>query len=66
MSKLNPGVTPTPTPGTTSQSEIDQVRGAWAQDTQEVGLGLYNPFTGEIHVGTFDTTGQRMGQKSNQ
>jgi hypothetical protein len=23
--------------------------------------GLYNPSTGEIHVGTFDTTGQSIG-----
>lgn len=37
------------------------VRRAWAQDNNDIGLGLYNPSTGEIHVGTFDTTGQRTG-----
>jgi hypothetical protein len=37
------------------------VRRAWAQHSTDVGLGLYNPRTGELHVGTFDTTGQRIG-----
>jgi hypothetical protein len=44
-----------------SQVEADAVRAAWAQNSNDVGLGLYNPFRGAIHVGTYDTTGQQMG-----
>jgi hypothetical protein len=30
---------------------------AWARNSNDIGLGLFNPSTGEIHVGSFDTTG---------
>jgi hypothetical protein len=52
---------PAPAPATIPQTEVDAVRRAWLQNSADVGLGLYNPSTGEIHVGTFDTTGQRIG-----
>jgi hypothetical protein len=52
---------PAPKPGTIPQDEVDAVQRAWAHNRSDIGLGLYNPSTGEIHVGTFDTTGQRMG-----
>jgi hypothetical protein len=60
---MSGGVTPNPAPApaTIPQAEVDAVRRAWAQNGNDIGLGLYNPSTGEIHVGTFDTTGQRMG-----
>jgi len=60
VSQPNPGITP-PNPGTIPLAEVAAVRAAWAQNGTDLGLGLYNPFTGEIHVGTFDTTGQSIG-----
>ena len=60
MSQPNPSST-TPAPGTIPQAEVVAVRAAWSQNSSDIGLGLYNPCTGEIHVGTFDTTGQRLG-----
>lgn len=56
-----PNPAPAPAPATIRQAEVDAVRRAWAQNSSDIGLGLYNPFTGEIHVGTFDTTGRRIG-----
>jgi hypothetical protein len=56
-----PGPAPVPPPATIPPAEVDVVRRAWAQNSNDVGVGLYNPFTGEIHVGTFDTTAQSMG-----
>jgi hypothetical protein len=62
MSTGQPSLGPaTPIQGTISQAEVTGVRAAWATNSNDVGLGLYNPSTGEIHVGTFDTTGQGMG-----
>src|SRR5262245_49041090 len=43
------------------QAEILAVRAEWVVNRQDIGLGLYNVQSGEIHVGTFDTTGQRIG-----
>ena len=43
--------------GTIPQPEVDALRKAWARDPNDIGLGLYNPSTGEIHVGSYDTTG---------
>jgi len=60
MSQPNPG-SPTPVPGTIPQPEVAAVRAAWTQNRNDLGLGLYNPATGDIHVGTFDTTGCRLG-----
>lgn len=45
-------------PGIIPQSEVDALRKAWASNANDLGLGLYNPTTGEIHVGSFDQTGQ--------
>ena len=59
--RSHPNPSPRPIPGTIAQTEVDMVRTAWAQNINDIGLGLYNPFMGEIHVGTFDTTGQRAG-----
>ncbi len=56
-----PSPAPPPAPATIPPTEVDAVWRAWAQNSKDLGLGLYNPFTGEIHVGTFDTTGQSMG-----
>jgi hypothetical protein len=58
---VTPNPVPAPVPGTISQAEVDALRRAWVQNSNDIGLGLYNPSTGEIHVGTFDTTGQRIG-----
>jgi hypothetical protein len=58
---VTPNPPPAPLPATIPQAEIDAVRKAWAQAPNDIGLGLYNPWTGEIHVGTFDTTGQSIG-----
>ena len=33
------------------------MRLAWARNPNDLGLGLFNPTTGEIHVGSFDMTG---------
>jgi hypothetical protein len=60
MSHPNPGPA-NPTPGSISQAEVNVVRAAWARNRNDIGLGLYNPSTGEIHVGTFDTTGHSIG-----
>jgi len=58
---VTPNPTLAPAPATISQAEVDAVRRAWVQNTSDIGVGLCNPNTGEIHVGTFDTTGQRIG-----
>jgi hypothetical protein len=58
---VTPNPAPAPAPATILQVEVDAVRRAWTQNGGDIGLGLYNPWTGEIHVGTFDTTGQRIG-----
>lgn len=60
MSQPNPGPA-TPTPGTIPQAEVAVVKTAWGHNPQDLGVGLYNPTTGEIHVGTFDTTGRQIG-----
>jgi hypothetical protein len=61
MSPPNPSFA-TPAPGTIPQTEVFAVRASWLHNSSsDIGLGLYNPCTGEIHVGTFDTTGQRLG-----
>jgi hypothetical protein len=31
---------------------------AWASNSNDIGLGLFTPGTGEIHVGSFDATGR--------
>ena len=57
-----PGSGPvTPLPGAIPQTEVDAVRAAWLNNDKDIGVGLYNPSTGEMHVGTFNTAGQRMG-----
>lgn len=48
-------------PATIPAAEVAAVQAAWVVDRTDLGLGLYNPATGEMHVGTFDTTGQRIG-----
>jgi hypothetical protein len=58
MSSTNPGP---PTPCILLPAEVDSVRRAWARNRNDLGLGIYNPYTGEIRIGTFDTTGQRIG-----
>jgi hypothetical protein len=35
---------------------VDALQRAWARNPNDLGLGLYNPSTGEIHVGSYDTT----------
>ncbi|MBY0232800.1 MAG: hypothetical protein K2W96_26255 [Gemmataceae bacterium] len=37
------------------------MKAAMTGNPSDIGLGLYNPSAGEIHIGTFDTTGQRIG-----
>jgi hypothetical protein len=34
------------------------LRLAWGKDPTDIGLGLYNPSTGEIHVSSYDASGQ--------
>lgn len=46
-------------PGTIAPAEVENLRAAWGQDPTDIGLGLYNPGTGEIHVGSYDTTGRQ-------
>lgn len=58
MSPTNPGP---PTPCTLLHTEVDSVRRAFARNRNDLGLGIYNPYTGEIRIGTFDTTGLRIG-----
>src|SRR5580700_9942571 len=58
---VTPNPTPAPAPATISTAELDAVKRAWVQNSSDIGVGLYNPSSGEIHVGTFDTTGQRIG-----
>jgi hypothetical protein len=60
MSQPRPGPA-TPTPGVIPQAEVAAVQARWAINGQDIGLGLYNPFTGEIHISTFDTGGQQIG-----
>jgi hypothetical protein len=60
MSQPNPGHA-AHVPGAVPPPEVAAVRAAWAQNSNDIGLGLYNPGTGEIHVGTFETAGRRMG-----
>jgi hypothetical protein len=60
-SGMTPNPVPAPAPAAIPQAEVDVVRRAWAQNSHDIGLGLYNPGTGEIHVGTFDTSGLRIG-----
>lgn len=60
MNTPSAGATP-PTPGTIPAAEVAAVRAAWATKAGDIGLGLYNPSTGEIHIGTFDTTGLGIG-----
>jgi hypothetical protein len=52
-----PGACPA-VPGTIPQSEVDALRTAWARNPNDLGLGHFNPSTGEIHVGSYDTTGR--------
>ncbi len=65
MSQPNPGPT-TPTPGTIPQAEVNAVRARWGIKASDIGLGLYNPGTGEIRVSTFDTGGQGIGHEGLQ
>lgn len=58
---MSPGATQPPAPGTISAEEVAAVRVAWAANAGDLGLGLYHPSSGEIHVGTFDTTGRHIG-----
>lgn len=52
---------PGPIPATVAPAEVAAVRAAWVKNRNDVGVGLYNPTTGEIHVGTYDTTALRIG-----
>jgi hypothetical protein len=47
-----------PAPATIPQVEVDDVRRQLAQEPNDLGIGLYNAGTGEIHIGTYDATGQ--------
>src|SRR4029453_3710425 len=47
-----------PKPATVLHQEVDALRAAWARNPRDLGLGLYNPGTGEIHIGSFDETGR--------
>jgi len=58
---MSPGNIQSPKPGVVLQEEVDAVRRAWLRNPQDVGVGLYNPTTGEFHLGTFDTSGQNTG-----
>jgi hypothetical protein len=44
--------------GIIPQAEVDALRLAWARNPNDLGLGLFNPSTGAIHVGSFDMTGR--------
>jgi len=39
------------------RSEVDALRARWITDSNDLGLGVYNPTTSEIHVGNFDSHG---------
>ncbi len=61
---MSPGPTANPSPPPTAtipQSEIDELKAAWARKPSDIGVGRINICTGEIHVGSFDTTGQGIG-----
>jgi hypothetical protein len=45
-------------PATVPQAEIAALRMAWAKDPQDLGLGMYRPSTGEIHIASYDETGR--------
>src|SRR5262245_35102746 len=46
-----------PAPGTIPPGDVAGLRAAWAINPQDIGLGLYHPSTGEVRLGSFDTTG---------
>ena len=46
-----------PQPAIVPVPEIAALRAAWARNPRDLGVGLYNPGTGEIHIGSFDDTG---------
>lgn len=48
-------------PASIPPSDVLAVRAAWAINGNDIGLGLYNIQTGEVRVGTFDTSGQGIG-----
>ncbi len=54
----NEGKPSVPKPATISPDEVDELRKAWAKNSLDLGLGLYKPSTGEIHIGSYDDTGQ--------
>jgi hypothetical protein len=43
-----------PGAGSISAQEADALRLAFARNGNDLGVGLYNPQTGEIHVASFD------------
>src|SRR5262249_1824958 len=47
-----------PKPATILPDEVDKLRKAWARNSLDLGLGLYKPSSGEIHIGSYDDTGQ--------
>src|SRR5262245_30773480 len=43
--------------------DIANLRAALRANSQDLGVGLYNPSTGEIRLGSFDTVAQRQGHQ---
>lgn len=43
------------------QADVNLVRVRFAADPQDVGIGLYNPSTGEIRLSTVDAAGGHAG-----
>jgi hypothetical protein len=40
-----------------SQAEVDALRAAWGANPQDIGVGVYNPQTGETHIMSMQNTG---------
>ena len=47
----------TPQPGTVVPADVAGLRAAWGRNPQDLGVGLYNPRTGEVRLVNFDATG---------
>jgi hypothetical protein len=45
------------------QTDISALQAAFKANPKDVGVGLYNPGTGEIRLGSFDLVTQRQGHQ---
>jgi hypothetical protein len=43
--------------------DIADLQAAWQANPQDLGVGLYNPSTGEIRLGNFDIVTRRQGHQ---